>query len=215
MAKLSPLQVAAAAYAGGFTTDAQLTEAVQVAYSESLWDTAAANACCNGLWQINKGAHSALFNSGNWQNPIDNAKMAHSIYAASGGWCTSGTPGTETCNPWQSFGNAKYLSVHAQAVMAVAQLHTEMAAGKTPEQIVGQPSTGNATPNSPTPVTPIGSSTFDGIVSFFKNLVNPAFWKRTGLGLLGVVVILVGIYFSLPKQSDSFKVASKIVGNVS
>lgn len=50
------------------------------------------------------------------------------------------------------------------------------------------------------------------IKGFFDNVVNPDFWKRTGVGAFGALIILAGIYFMLRKEG--FKVASKIEGVV-
>lgn len=211
MSALTPLQVAAAAYAGGFR-GVQLEQAVQVAHAESSWDTTASNSCCYGLWQINLQAHPQYKNR-NWQNPIDNAKMAHSIYVGAGGWCTTGTPGHETCNPWQSFGNRNYQSAHGEAVIAAAQLHQELGAGKTPEQIVGTAGTPGIAGGSLNAI-PAVNTTFSNITSAFSHLADSHFWMRIGLGVLGGLLILTGVYFMMSKQSGSYKVASQIVGNI-
>jgi hypothetical protein len=211
MSTLTPLQVAAAAYAGGFR-GVQVEQAVQVAHSESSWNTDASNSCCYGLWQINLQAHPQYKNR-NWQNPIDNAKMAHSIYSGAGGWCTTGTPGHETCNPWQSFGNSSYQSAHGQAVIAAAQLQQELGAGKTPEEIVGATGTPGLSGGGLN-VAPAVSNSFSGITAFFSHLADVNFWKRIGIGVLGAALILAGAYFMMPKQSGSYKVASQIVGNI-
>lgn len=208
MAALSPEQVAAAAYVAGFRGP-DLVSAVQVAFSESSWSPTAHNSCCYGLWQINLDVHTM---SGQWQNPIDNAIAAKKIFDAAGNsWCNTGSPGRETCNPWQSYGNPRFNSVSSQAQMAVAQLNQDMAAGKTAEQIVGQG--GTASPSLPgSNVNPANfSADISGVGKILGNIMNPAWLKRVGIGALGLVIVVVAIYFALPKSSGSFKAVKKVV----
>lgn len=45
-----------------------------------------------GLWQIKKSAHPQLFNGDNWKSPVENARMAKSVYDDAGGF-----------GPWTTF----------------------------------------------------------------------------------------------------------------
>lgn len=209
MSGLTPVQVAAAAYAGGFRGN-DLIDAVKVAYSESDWAPTAHNSCCYGLWQIYLSVHPREMAGRDWKNPIDNAKAAHDIFVAAGSkWCATGVPGAESCNPWQSYGNRKYQAADSQARMAVAQLNQELAAGKSPEEILGE--SGSAG----TPVSPIGfTSDLSSVAKLLGNLLNPNWVKRVGIGVLGIVIVLGAVYFVLPKQAGSFKVVKQIAGNV-
>lgn len=67
-----------------------------------------------GLWQINDGAHAALVASGNWQDPADNARMAHQV------WLDAGKSWT----PWSTYNSGSYKrflgsvgSVHAAVAL--------------------------------------------------------------------------------------------------
>lgn len=105
MAVLTPMQVAAAGYLGGFRGN-DLAVAVAVARGESSFNTKSANSCCTGLWQIHRTAHADKIKRrggvGKLLDPVVNAQLAHEIWSAAGGWCTSGSP--PNCNPWQAYG---------------------------------------------------------------------------------------------------------------
>ncbi|WP_301177261.1 transglycosylase SLT domain-containing protein [Actinomadura geliboluensis] len=98
-------QVAAAALMAGFPPN-EVPTAVAVAKGESSFNPKASNACCQGLWQIHRKAHAdkiAKYGGNDKLNdPLVNAKLAHEIWSAAGGWCTNGRP--PNCNPWQAFG---------------------------------------------------------------------------------------------------------------
>jgi hypothetical protein len=206
--KLSALGVAAAAYGGGFRGD-DIIEAVKVAYSESDWIPTNHNSCCYGLWQIYLAVHKSEMAGLDWKNPIDNATAAHKIWTAAGSsWCNSGTPGHETCNPWQSYGNARYRSVDGKARMAATQLQQELASGKTPEQIVGAAGSGG----SGIDVTPAGlGADLSSVSKLLSNLADPHWLKRVGIGILGALVVGVAVWFALPKQSGSLKAVRNVV----
>jgi len=72
---------------------------------------------------------------------------------------------------------------------------------------------GGASPgaNTPTTANPAGfTTTLTGTLKFLKALVDPNFWKRVGLGFLGVLVIGAGAYFLMSKEPDSFKPVRKL-----
>jgi len=103
MAQVSPECVAGYAAAAGFTGNDIIT-AVAVAKHESGFRSDAANSCCVGLWQINVKAHKE-YTSDQMKNPMANAQAAYKIFKAAGGWCTSGSASSHTCNPWQAYGS--------------------------------------------------------------------------------------------------------------
>jgi hypothetical protein len=85
--KLTDAQIAAAAKQAGFTGN-NLVVAVAVALAESGGDSEATNHNTNGttdygLFQINS-VHGSLLQQGDWRNPVDNAKMAMTVYKGSG-----------------------------------------------------------------------------------------------------------------------------------
>lgn len=46
------------------------------------------------------------------------------------------------------------------------------------------------------------------------NLLSVNWWKRVSVGTLGLVVILIGVYFMLSKEAGTMKIAKKIGGNI-
>jgi hypothetical protein len=216
MPTLTPLQVAASAYAGGFRGN-EIQEAVQVAYAESSWNTdAGPNSTCNcrGLWQINLDAHKnmpSLIPNFNVTDPVDNALAAKKIYNKAGGWCAKGKP--PNCNPWAGYGTARYKQAYGQAHMALAQLRQrfqghkesdvvkEILAGVTsktglsaglqvPEEITGAV---GAVTNFIPGVKEIGS--------FFSALVDADTWIRVAEVALGVLLIAVGLATLAPTSA--------------
>jgi hypothetical protein len=198
MAVLTPLQVAAAAYAGGFRGE-EIREAVAVSFAESSWNTDAANFCCNGLWQINLKAHQksiqATVPNWNWRDPVHNALAAHMIWRGAGGTFKK---------DWSGYGNANYNKAMPQARMALAQLRAELSKNKGDEQgvirnllsgVTGQvgstpgpgvaDSIGNVATNLVPGVKEIGQ--------FFNALTQGSTWLRIAEGALGVLLVGLGI----------------------
>lgn len=131
MAVLTPMQVAAAAYLGGFRGD-EIATAVAVAKGESSFNTTARNSCCSGLWQIHRTAHADAIKAKGGEkaldNPATNAALAYQIYKGAGGWCTNGSP--PNCNPWQAYGvsngTGSWSSKLAQGKRAVDNLNKKV-----------------------------------------------------------------------------------------
>jgi hypothetical protein len=199
MTTLTPLQVAAAAYLGGFRGD-EIQQAVQVAFAESSWDTNAQNPCCKGLWQINLKAHPEAVN-GDWKDPVHNAYNAHNIFVAAGSnWCRTGRP--PNCNPWAGYGTSAYNKAYGQAHMALAQLRQQMQ-GKD-EKAVAKGILGNLTKDT-SPGTPDAvAGTLDAVQNnfipgvleigkFFSALTQGSTWIRIAEGALGVMLLGLGI----------------------
>lgn len=141
MAKLSAVQVAAAAQLGGFPAQA-IPTAVAVAYGESNFNTTSSNACCTGLWQVHRTAHAdKIAKAGGLSkltDPVVNASIARQIWA--GDWCGSRAPNGH-CAKYEAYGLnnagktwAQKLQLGAQAYQ---QLQAETSKGKTPQQILG------------------------------------------------------------------------------
>jgi cell wall-associated NlpC family hydrolase len=98
-----PALALSAAKAAGWPAD-QLQMAVAIAGAESNYLPTATNHNTNGttdfgLWQINS-IHTAELATGRWQDPVDNARMALSIFRAAGSRWT----------PWSTFNNGMYRS---------------------------------------------------------------------------------------------------------
>ena len=110
MTVLSDAQIAATARLAGFSGQ-DIVTAVAVALAESSGRTDATNHNSDGstdygLWQINS-VHADLLNSGNWQTPLDNAKMAKSVHDAAGSW-----------RPWSTFNSGAWLVYYNRGVAA-------------------------------------------------------------------------------------------------
>lgn len=140
MAKLTALQVAAAAMAGGFPAQA-IPTAVAVAYGESNFNTTSSNDCCTGLWQVNRNAHSDKIQAEggvvNLTNPVVNARIANKIYA--GDWCGGRAPNGH-CQKYEAYGLNNAGKTWAQKLQigaeAYAKLQAEIAAGKSAKDLI-------------------------------------------------------------------------------
>ena len=119
---LDPVHVAQVAAAAGFTGP-DLTIAVAVASAESSHRPHLTNQNTDkhrsvdyGLWQINGYYHPDQMATGDWGNPWDNARMAHSIWEESQSW----GGGWGSWVTWKKGLHTKYM---AEATAAVAQLN--------------------------------------------------------------------------------------------
>lgn len=64
-------------------------------------------------------------------------------------------------------------------------------------------------------VTPVGiTDPLASLTSLVTKVQTIDFWKRTGVGSLGLFVIVVGLYFAMKKEAGSFNVAKQIEGVV-
>jgi hypothetical protein len=50
------------------------------------------------------------------------------------------------------------------------------------------------------------------LTKLFGNLLNVAWWKRAGVGVIGVGLLIAGLYFMMAKQPGSFNVQKQIEG---
>ncbi len=108
---------AKAAIGAGFPAD-QLVTAVAVAGAESGWDPGATHVNSNGstdygLWQVNS-VHADLLASGNWRDPQANARMAYSVWRASG-W-----------SAWTTFNSGAWQGYVGAARTAVAKAQGQL-----------------------------------------------------------------------------------------
>lgn len=189
MATLSALQVAAAAYIGGFR-DMHIAEAVAVAKAESDFNPSIYNGiCCTGLWQINWPVHKSSFPGMSVTNPADNAKMAYKIWTDAGKkWGTWGGGG----NPWEAYGNGRYQMAMPSAVTAMQDLRKKLAAGTTAESILGSSST-PGTGGTSTGTTADQISLIGDVTSGLEVLTNPHTWLRVGTVVIGLVLVAAGL----------------------
>jgi hypothetical protein len=187
--KLTPQQIAGHAQAAGFPPD-QIVTAVAVALAESGGETTATNRNSNGstdygLWQINT-VHGALLNQGDKFNPLDNAKMALTVYARAGNKWT----------PWSVYKSGTYR----------AQLNTATLAARNPVPPAGA---ANASPGeAPTTTVPASSpldmlgpigSALGSITSVLDKVTSGSLWLRVGAFIIGSCLIV----FSLLRLSGA------------
>jgi hypothetical protein len=95
-----------------YWTGRDLQIAVAVAAAESghrdITGPTVGRGTMRGRWQINDGAHPDLVASGDWRNPADNARMAHTVWKDAGGW-----------SPWTTYTSGAYLSHMDEAAHSV------------------------------------------------------------------------------------------------
>lgn len=198
--KLTPQQIAGAAQAAGFPPD-QIVTATAVALAESGGETTATNRNSNGstdygLWQINT-VHGALLNQGDKFNPLDNAKMALTVYARAGNQWT----------PWSVYKSGTYR----------AQINTATLAARNPVPPAGAADAITASdPNATaTPVAaaspldmlgPIGSA-LGSITGVLDKVTSGSLWLRVGAFIIGSCLIV----FSLLRLSGADQMAVKAV----
>lgn len=141
---------AQAARQAGFTgTDLLL--AVAIAGAESTWQPGASHLNSDGstdygMWQINS-VHATLLASGDWRDPFDNARMAHTVWADASGW-----------TPWTTFSSGAYLQ-HLPAARAA------VAGSTAPQTCVGDP------PSGPDHLTPWTRAMRDDVAAQFPGHV--------------------------------------------
>jgi Lysozyme like domain len=172
MAVLTPRQVAASAYAGGFR-GSELAPAVAIALAESSGDPHATNHNSNGstdygLWQINS-IHSQILASGRWDDPASNGKMAFKVYSDAG----------KKFTPWVTYNTGAYRMHLARAVLATKNL-----GGISPPP---------ADPNAPG-LGKMNLPDISGITNFVEFAFNPSNWRRVGIFLGGLILMFLGLH---------------------
>jgi hypothetical protein len=204
--KLSMAQIAGYAIAAGFPP-AEVGTATAVAMAESGGETTASNRNSNGsydygLWQINT-IHGALLQQGDKFNPLDNAKMALTVWQRAGNKWT----------PWVVYKSGVYRIHLLQANQAAAKpenvtANPPIVSGSAPA--VDNPNTGPVDALTGA-VGSIGASITEGVkgitdtVNAFndiiKRLTSGGYWLRIGAFFLGVLLLT----FSMVRLSGTDK----------
>ena len=220
MAKLTVQQIAGYAQVAGFPPE-ELARATAVALAESGGDPAATHSNTNGsvdygLFQINS-VHGGLLNQGDKFNPLDNAKMALTVWRGAGGKWT----------PWSAYNNGTSQGFMAQATLAAAKpvppaspAGASASAGATATGAPGEAggtAQGSAPAVTPNPVADALSpltgfvTTVSGVIEKLKaTIFNVNFWWRLGAGVLGAIMILVS-FVMISGQSSTVQGAVKLV----
>jgi hypothetical protein len=195
--RLNAQQIAGYAIAAGFPPD-QIATATAVALAESGGETTATNRNSNGstdygLWQINT-VHGALLNQGDKFNPLDNAKMALTVYARAGNQWT----------PWTVYKSGTYRAQMGAATLAAAKPTTPDPAAQPNPTAVNA-----ATVPTSSPLDlfgPIGTA-LGSVVQIFDKLTSGSLWLRIGAFILGSCLIV----FSAFRLSGAEKVVMPAV----
>jgi hypothetical protein len=197
---LSPQEIAGAAQAAGFPP-AELATATAVALAESGGDPAATNRNTNGsydygLWQINT-VHGPLLSQGNRFDPVDNAKMAYTVWQRAGNKWT----------PWVTYKMGTYRVFMPKATLgAAAPTAPSVAAGSAPA--VDDPTSGpvDSVTNAIGGLSSSIGENFKAFNDMLKRLISGGFWLRVAAFAVGVM--LIG--FSMIKMSGADKAAMKL-----
>lgn len=174
---LTPPQIAQWAIQAGFSGQ-DLVTAVAVALAESGGRIDATNTNSNGttdygVWQINS-VHADEFSKHPQWWSVENADMAHDIYAAAG----------NTFQPWSTFTSGRYTSFLLQASSAAKNPDTSNIVGgpgdtKTVTTIPGVDSIAESLSGITTAIA--------GVTSWIGNAQN---WERVGLVLIGGALVV-------------------------
>lgn len=194
--RLNAQQIAGYAQAAGFPRE-ELETATAVALAESGGETTATNKNTNGsidygLWQINT-VHGSLLTQGDKFNPLDNAKMALTVWRGAGNKWT----------PWTVYKTGSYLAQKGAATLGAANPQPPAeAAGATPAAAdTGAVATGTATASSPfDALGPIGTA-ISSITDTITRLTSGGLWLRIGAFIVGSLLIV----FSLLRLSGADK----------
>lgn len=199
MARLNEFQIAGYALAAGFPPN-EIATATAVALAESGGDTGATNHNTNGsydygLWQINT-VHGALLNQGDKFNPLDNARMALTVFNGAGGKWT----------PWSVYKSGVYRAQLLKGTAGAAK--PEMPGGTWNPPLVspeGEPLTdpsGQVIPPS-SPLDGVASSLGSVVTSLqtmtntltttITTLLSGGFWLRIGAFIVGSLLIAVSL----------------------
>ena len=183
--KLNAQQIAGYAKAAGFPP-AELLTATAVALAESGGETTATNKNTNGsidygLWQINT-VHGSLLTQGDKFNPLDNAKMALTVWRGAGNNWT----------PWTVYKTGSYLAQKSAATLGAAN-------PIDPQEVVGTPMDTSTVPagtqvaSSPLDLLgPIGTA-LGSVVETFNRLTSGGLWLRIGAFMVGSLLIVISL----------------------
>lgn len=176
---VADVEIARAALAGGWPQD-KVATAVAVALAESGGEPTATNKNDNGttdygLWQINS-IHKADLDSGNWQNPTDNARMAYNVFRRAG----------NSFSPWYAYRSGKHYAYMSRGALAANE--AKAGGGSSPDDgnnplipdFIEGPAEGTA-------------EVFDKVSHALGVITDEDTWIRTGFGILGAVIIVAAV----------------------
>ena len=198
---LTPVQIAAAAYIGGFGGN-DVAAATQLALTVSGGNATKAGNDHYGLWQIKKGAHPDLFKKYKWDNPADNARMANvlwqkraSLLHSSGQWSKK---------DWPVLGTPEHVMNKLVADTAWANLKQQLEKGGSPEKILGA----SRTDGSKTPEGGVGGTVTNAVVnnvppwdSLLKTVYNLGTEAAVLVGAVVLIVLAVVILMRKPLET--------------
>lgn len=176
MTRLSRAEIANAMRKAGWPESA-IPMGVAIALAESGGNPNAVNRANRngstdyGLFQINT-VHGSLLASGSWNNPVDNARMALKVYQDAGSKWT----------PWSVYNHGTYRRYYQTSNLGDLSI--------TPDPPPGDFGSGVAKGIGDTLGGGAGAA---GSLFSLGFLGSNAFWKRFGIGLLGVLLIIIGV----------------------
>lgn len=199
---LADNQIARVMWDAGFGADAvfaplasnQCIVATAIALGESSGRPNATNKNSNGstdygLMQIND-IHKDILAQGDWRNPLDNAKMGHTIFQQAGGKFT----------PWSVYNSNKF-----QLYMARAKAGYDNK--DNPNAVVSGATSTIIGGNLP------GVTELAELTTFLGKMSNPKVWASVGLVMLGTVMLIV-VAFKLVLGSSTVRKAAGVAANV-
>lgn len=187
--RLNAQQIAGYAQAAGFPPQ-EIETATAVALAESGGETTATNKNTNGsidygLWQINT-VHGSLLTQGDKFNPLDNAKMALTVWNGAG----------KKWTPWTVYKTGAYLAQKGAATIGAANPSPPAEAAGADTSIIPADTTTAASPLSV--LGPLGTA-LGSIVETFNRLTSGGLWLRIGAFMVGSLLIV----FSLLRLSGA------------
>lgn len=175
MPRVTDVQRAEAARQAGFP-EYEIPTAVAVSIAEvrdGNSDAINPSSGTKGLWQIHP-VHAKILASGNWRDPVDNARMAKAVWDEAG----------QKWTPWTTYKSAYYVIFLPRGRSALAAAKRKKTWDKT---VPGDEKTIPERMGIP------GAGTFAGISKFFAFITNPHNWVRVGYIVAGFVLILVAV----------------------
>lgn len=183
--KLSASDIANAMRKAGWPETA-IPVGVAVALAESGGNPTAVNRNNNGstdygLFQINT-VHGSLLQQGDWSNPVDNSRMALTV------WKNAGSKWT----PWVAYNSGSYKKF-TQAV--------------TPGTEIGP----DGTVWTPVPTPGLTASDPLGLGAVWNAFVSPELWRKVMIFLLAVFLIIAGTIVILRRPiATGIKAGTKV-----
>lgn len=170
MSVISDQQIANIAKASGWTSASDIARAVAIALAESGGRSDATNHNTNGsvdygLWQVNS-VHG--FPVGELLTPTGNGRYAYRVYQSQG-W-----------NAWTVYRTGAYLVFLPRG--------NAVAAKASGSGSVNDPPIHTDWPSFP------GTDFYNSLTGIIKWITNPHNWQRVGMFILGLVLVIVGLF---------------------